>query len=623
MPSLLLAGLLRNSLNSLAQAEQDVKRFLDRNPDNLYARKLLVSILLRTHQGKRALETLQPVLKAGKPDAQVLAMTGEAYMQQTQFAKAAEYLRRATALAPAKADLHTRLGMASLALGETDRAVAELESAAKLDQGLSRADTLLIMTYLGKKDYGKALNAALELQKKQPENPVTYDLLGDVYFAKKDLPNARKSFERALSLQPNYMPAAMVLTGLDLQAKNADGARKRLKAILEKDDKNIQAMIGLASVEQTTGNLKEYVSWLEKARSTDSKAVAPRLLLARYYLQANDAKQARAIAMEANTLEPNHPDALALLGEAQSASNDKAGAVAAYANLVNLMPQSPLAQYRLATAYIASGDFAAAAEPLKKALNLKPDYVDAEVALALLEYRAARFGESLRLAQQIQRQSPKLAVGYALEGDSLMAQKKFAPAEKSFEKAFALGKTPDLATKLHAAASQGGKTEEANARLLQWLREHPEDTASRLYLADAYIKARENQLAIRQYELVLEKDPKSLLATNNLATLYRQEKDPRALDYFEKSYKLKPDSVAITDNLGWILVEQGKLARGLELLRKAATQAPDNPAVRYHLAVALAKSGEKDQARSELERLLASKSDFPYRDEAQALLKQL
>ena len=110
---------------------------------------------------------------------------------------------------------------------------------------------------------------------------------------------------------------------------------------------------------------------------------------------------------------------------------------------------------------------------------------------------------------------------------------------------------------------------------------------------------------------------------NNLATLYRQEKDPRALDYFEKSYKLKPDSVAITDNLGWILVEQGKLARGLELLRKAATQAPDNPAVRYHLAVALAKSGEKDQARSELERLLASKSDFPYRDEAQALLKQL
>lgn len=140
MPSLLLAGLLHYSLNALAQAERHLNRFVDQSPDSLYARKLLVSILLKSNQGERALETLQPALKTAKPDAQLLALAGEAYMQVGQVANGTEYLRRAAALAPTDADLHTKLGVSALALGESDRAVAELESGAKLNRGLSRAD---------------------------------------------------------------------------------------------------------------------------------------------------------------------------------------------------------------------------------------------------------------------------------------------------------------------------------------------------------------------------------------------------------------------------------------------------------------------------------------------------
>lgn len=624
MPSLLLSGLLNFSLNSLAQAERQVKQYLDRNPNSLYVRKLLVSILLKSNQSKRALETLQPALKGAQPDAQLLALAGEAYMQTRQFAKAAEYLQQAAAIVPADPDLHTRLGMTALALGETERAVAELESAAKLDPGLGRSDTLLIMAYLAKKEYGKALEASLELQKKEPDNPVTYNLLGGVYLEKKDLVNARKSFERALSLQPNYMPAAMMLVRLDLEAKDADGARRRLNAILAKDGNNVEAMISLAGVERAMGNSGEYASWLEKARSANEAALEPRMSLARHYLRTNDVSRALAPAAEARAIQSDNPEVLTLLGEAQSASNDKAGAVATYTSLVAALPQSPLAHYRLAMAYAANEDYAAATEWLRKALKLKADYVDAEEGLAVLEYRAGRYGEALSLAQQIQRHDSRIPVGYTLEGDCLMAQEKFSLAEKAYEKAYALLKSSDLAVKLHVAARQAGKIQEANSRLSQWLREHPEDTVSRLYLADAYVKARDHQAAIQQYELVLKKDPTNLLATNNLAAVYWREKNPRALIYFEQSYKLKPDSATITDNLGWILVERGNLERGLELLRRAASQAPDNPEIRYHLAAALAKSGDKVQARRELETALENKkNDFAHRDEAQAMLARL
>ena len=77
------------------------------------------------------------------------------------------------------------------------------------------------------------------------------------------------------------------------------------------------------------------------------------------------------------------------------------------------------------------------------------------------------------------------------------------------------------------------------------------------------------------------------------------------------------------DTLGWILVEKGDTGRGLALLQKAVSLAPDVGEIRYHLATGLVKSGDKVKARKELETLLNSGKTFPSREEARALLKQI
>ena len=114
-----------------------------------------------------------------------------------------------------------------------------------------------------------------------------------------------------------------------------------------------------------------------------------------------------------------------------------------------------------------------------------------------------------------------------------------------------------------------------------------------------------------------------MLVLNNLAWAYQQVKDKRALETAERAYKLKPDNAAIADTLGWMLVEQGNNTRGLELLQKAVAAAPNAHEIRYHLAQAWLKVGDKSKARSELERVLASDAKFPQQAEAMKLLKQL
>jgi predicted Zn-dependent protease len=77
------------------------------------------------------------------------------------------------------------------------------------------------------------------------------------------------------------------------------------------------------------------------------------------------------------------------------------------------------------------------------------------------------------------------------------------------------------------------------------------------------------------------------------------------------------------DTLGWLLVENGNLERGTQLLRNAVERAPAGDAIRLNLAKALLRSGNKAGARKELE-LLAKRGDaFGGQGEVKKLLQDL
>ena len=623
MPSVLLAGAVQYSLGSMPQAEQYLKSYLEKDPRSLYARKLLVSTLLRTHQPQRALEVLTPALKYAEQDYQLLTLAGETYIQAKDFTRAAEYFEKASALSPDNASIRAALGISKLAQGEDSRAIAELEAAAEMDNKSSKVDVLLVMTHLRRLEFDKALDAAKALEKDQPNNPLSYNLKGVAYLGKKDLANARASFDKAVAIQPNFFPAVANLAQIDLVEKKPDRAKKRFETLLAKDKKNIKAMTALANLAMAQGQNKEATAWLERASRENPNVLQPALQLVAHYLRIGEKKQALNLAQKLQGSNPNSPEVLDALAQAQFVNGDKAAALETYGRLAAMRPDSALAQMRIASVHMAMQNPAAASDAFRKALALKPDYLDAQLNLASLEARKGNFPQAVAIARQIQKQNEKSPVGYLLEGDLLMAQKKPDLAVKLYEQAHASSMNGQTLVKLHAALNGAGKNKEADARMTQWLKDHPADAATRLYLAGTLLAAKQNKAAVEQYQTILRHDPNYVPALNNLAWHLHKENDPRALGYAEQAYKLKPDNAAIQDTLGWILVEQGNVTRGLPLLQKAASQAPEAVVIRYHLAVGLMKSGDKARARKELEQLLASGKSFSQIEEVRALLKKL
>ena len=72
-----------------------------------------------------------------------------------------------------------------------------------------------------------------------------------------------------------------------------------------------------------------------------------------------------------------------------------------------------------------------------------------------------------------------------------------------------------------------------------------------------------------------------------------------------------------------MLVSQGDIARGVDVLQKAVSAAPGNLSARYHLAYGWFKVGDTARARNELKTLLSTEMSFPERGDAASLVMQL
>lgn len=621
--TLQLAGAVEYQLRSYIQAETYLNKALQQFPDLPLARKLLVSSYLRAGQPAKALSTMQPILGRIEKDSALLSLAGETFLQNGDANRAAEYFAKASKLDPNDAAKKTSLALAHLAQGNAAGATTELEQIALSDKGTT-ADLALISTYLRTNQSDKALKAIDSLEKKQPDNPTIHNLRARTLLAKKDIPGARASFEKALAVNPAFFPAAASLAALDLADKKPDEARKRFDSILAADPKNIQAMLALAELRAANGGTPDEVAGLiNKAVAANPGEVAPRLALIQYYLNIKDFKKAMASANDAIAALPDKPEILDALGRTQQMSGDLNQALTTYGKLAALQPASPLAQLRLAEIHVANKNKPEATKSLKKALEIKPDLLEAQRALILLAMEEKKTGEALDLARQVQIQRPKEAIGYVLEGDIHGLQKNWSAAIAVYRNGLKQLPAPELAVKLHIALVAAGNSAEAEKMAVAWIKEHPKDIALRMHLGDLATGRKDYAQAIPHYRSALEIQPNNALILNNLAWASGQLKAPKAVEYAEKANQIAPNQPPFMDTLAILLAEKGETTKAIDLLRKAMTIAPQAAAIQLNLAKVLIGAGKKDEARKELETIAKLGDKFPGHAEANKLLQGL
>jgi putative PEP-CTERM system TPR-repeat lipoprotein len=437
-----------------------------------------------------------------------------------------------------------------------------------------------------------------------------------------ELDKGRALLNDALASNPKQPDLLFTLARVEWAGRRPDAARSALQRLVEIEPANRGAQLALVEVDLSQRNVPAATSRLEALHKADPKAVEPPLMLARLALAQDDAKRADGFIQAALQAAPKRGEVLNTAGLMyletgrfdQALTLFKEGTAADTSNAMLWLNQG--------RAQLGLNQRGQARESLEKALNLRPDWLPAIGALAFLEVQEGNDAAALSRIQALKQTRPKNAQLLALEGEVYAVLRKYSEAAQSYDAAAALQPSAELAGKLYQVRT-AGKLPGALEPLERWSREHPDDLGFRNLLADAYIRSGDRRAASEQYQQILQRQPKHVPSLNNLAWLYHEARDQRALATARQAYQLAPQSPAVMDTLGWILVEQGQIAEGLPLLEKAAKAGSTSADIQYHYAAALARSGSKVQAQEQLKQLLAKEAAFDSRAEAQRLLTEL
>lgn len=621
-PTLLTAATVNYAQGKVDEARIYLQDYVRMVPSHTGAKRLLAQILVGKKEAKAAIQLLTELLEKEPDNWRDLSLMGSALMQLNRIAEATEHFERAAKLNPEGEAVRTRLAMSKLVAGESDLAVRELKEALDENPKARRQAALLGFLHLNRGEVDQAMQIADDLLKQKPDNPLALNLRGGAMMAKGDRDGARQSFQHALAVSPDYRPAIGNLARLELIEGNIDRAKKLYLDVLSRNVNDATAMRALGQIAQQQKDLDRATHWYEKAVAADRKDVATQIELIQIYQQLGKADRVQYLTHELKQGHAGNIRVLEAVGKLELQAGEKEKAAKTFQRMANMRPDSADDLSQIAQLQLAADDTEGAYNTLRRAVWVSPDHVQAVSSLVRLESRTRRVDEALRRAEQFRKTWPDSDLGDQLTGEVLVNQNRYDEAIAAFQTALEKSDTVENTLRLHLAM----RAASMNAEALQILKSREgkfgrEPRFARA-LAAAYIDTREYDTAIKEHERLLAGAPNDPSVLNNLAWLYEETGDARALATAEKAYRIAPDAPEVMDTLGWILVQRGDAARGLTLLREAHARSASNPGIRYHLAVALARLGRKNEALAQLREVMRS-TDSNVKKMAESLLQEL
>ena len=270
-----------------------------------------------------------------------------------------------------------------------------------------------------------------------------------------------------------------------------------------------------------------------------------------------------------------------------------------------------------------SGDQAAAAEKLRKALEITPNLLQAQQGLASLAMAANKPDEALAIARTVQKQRPKEAAGYILEGEIQAAGKAWDKTIDAYRAGLKQVDNPELAVRLHSALQSAGKKADADRWAADWTRSHPKDASFPFYLGSQALSRNELPESLRQFERTLTLQPDNAIALNNRAWIKGQLGKEGALADAERANTLAPNQPPLMDTWAMLLSAANQHDKAVELQKKVVQLQPQQLGYKLNLAKIYLKAGRKDAARPLVDELSAAGDKFPGQAEVAELKKAL
>jgi len=557
----LLQGLLSFQSGNNDSANDIFDEYLDPETADISFIQAAALAKLKTHKVDEAIELLRRASEAQPQNALVQTTYGLALIDlNSQDELGAKVLEKSIALNPTQNRLRLVLAKYYIKRGLIEQGLGQLEKAYRT----APLDLVIQQSYLRALYDNKKIDVVkTELDRFNndfPDNPRGKILTGWFNLKQEKIQAAISSFKEAIA-SPDNPDLALAYSGLG-QAYSLLG---QFKLAIEQYQQAIilqPRAIGL------------YAQWLQLIKKNNETANAIGFL--KSLTGQNGSWQASVILAQLYVEADNWAEAEKQLNLALSLGEGSE----AVKKVISKIYRQHGAQLNK------NKDKASAKSYLSKALTFDPDNFSALSDLIYLEIKDKNLDEAQHLLDEYDRGENVKASLLYLQAQIRFAQNRQEEALEILRQSWQLQPSELVADNIYLAERRIGNEQAANEFLSIWLEKLPHSHRAAMLLAMAALQRGDSSQAIHWYEKTVQIAPDLPAAWNNLAWLYLQSNDKRALGAAEKAIKLQPDSPEILDTYGWILVESGIYKQAVEVLNRAYILAPDNQQIKLHYEAA-------------------------------------
>lgn len=306
--SLLLMGVSRFREGSFDQAAPLLHRFVEFEPENFAARKLLASVQLVLNFPTPALKALLPKQLpeefADAGDAQRLALMAQAFTQTGQPGEAAKLLWQALSTAENDKPDYLQQSLIELAVGGVTPAEVRFRDRLDLDPLFDRTTLMLRVLRQRNLQREETLRTVRLLSQDQSEHASVANFHGAVALSLGELEESRMALGRALAIAPELAAAVRNFARVSLASGDLQAADSHLQARLKAEPQDIQAMAIMARLEVRRQQYETAIGWLQRIIELEPDALDQQLELVELYLQLQRIGDAQSLI---STLHSRYP----------------------------------------------------------------------------------------------------------------------------------------------------------------------------------------------------------------------------------------------------------------------------------------------------------------------------
>jgi tetratricopeptide (TPR) repeat protein len=353
-------------------------------PQDSSVRVDLAALLADEGQKDKAGEQLEAVLKGDPKQLQALDTLFKLRIAERGYAQAEKLAERIRGLQPGRGEYYA--GLVLQAQKKFDDAIARFEAALNKAPGAAEPLSALIKSRLAQGKAGLAERRLRRELKRDDNNVIAYNLLGEVLLFEKKTDAAISALRKAEQINPQLATPYRNLAAAYMAKGDGAAAVAILQKGITATNHEANLVFTLAAYDENRGRHDQAIALYEQALQARPREVMfinnLAMLLANY---RHDKKNLdRAVELGERLKERGNPAYLDTLGWAYYRHGDVTAAIPLLEEAARKVSNSALLSYHLGMAYYQKGDHESARRYLEKAVAAKSPYHGVEEAKATL-----------------------------------------------------------------------------------------------------------------------------------------------------------------------------------------------------------------------------------------------